>query len=612
MSEQMEQRAAGSEVILSAVDVVKEFSVKGKPPVRALDRVTLQAVRGKVTGLVGADGAGKTTLIRIAAGLLVPTSGTVTLLGLDSVADSLEIQSRIGYMPQKFGLYQDLSVMENLALYADLQGVPMQERRMRYDRLLTMTDLSRYETRRAGALSGGMKQKLGLACALVKSPEVLLLDEPTVGVDPVSRRELWKIVYELVERDQIGVFVSTAYLDEAERCSEVLVFHRGRLLAQGSPAHFTGAMRGRVSLVTPAATVKPRQIYTRLAGSAGLVDVTLRSGRVRAVCEEPGEAPIRDALNGTQVEINAAEPTFEDAFMSLIPQEPASFQIGTTASAVAQDLLEAAVADHDMVVSTASLSKMFGDFAAVKNLSFAVRRGEIFGLLGPNGAGKSTTFRMLCGLLPVSSGEIRVAGQDLRRSRAKARSHLGYMAQQFSLYGQLSVLENLRFFGRVYGLVGKQLKGRINWAFDEFGLGDWQDKAAFALPGGYKQRLAMAAALLHEPEILFLDEPTSGVDPFARREFWLRINGFAEQGVTVVVTTHFMEEAEYCDRMLIMSQGQTLAMGTPTEIRNLVRSEKRPEPTMDDAFIGLAEGRVVIPDSAARPEQAGAADGGRA
>ncbi|MCG6930900.1 MAG: ATP-binding cassette domain-containing protein [Desulfofustis sp.] len=610
MSEQMEQHGAGSEVVLSAAGVVKEFPVKGKPPLRALDGVTLQAARGRVTGLVGADGAGKTTLIRIAAGLLAPTSGTVTLLGLDSVADSLEIQSRIGYMPQKFGLYQDLSVMENLALYADLRGVPMHERQQRYDRLLTMTDLSRYTTRRAGALSGGMKQKLGLACALVKSPEVLLLDEPTVGVDPVSRRELWKIVYELVERDQIGVFVSTAYLDEAERCSDVLVLHRGRLLAQGPPTRFTREMRGRVFLVAAANTMKPRQIYTRLAGSGGIVDVTIRSGRVRTVCEEPGDGPIRDSLNGAQAEINSADPTFEDAFMSLIPREPAPFRIEATASAVSQDRRGSVGVDNDMAVSTTSLYKMFGDFAAVKDLSFGVRHGEIFGLLGPNGAGKSTTFRMLCGLLPASSGEIRVAGQDLRRSRAKARLRLGYMAQQFSLYGQLNVLENLKFFGRVYGLVGKQLHRRIDWAFNEFGLGEWQDKAAFALPGGYKQRLAMAAALLHEPQILFLDEPTSGVDPFARREFWLRINGFAEQGVTVVVTTHFMEEAEYCDRMLIMSQGQTLAMGTPTVIRDLVRSAELPEPTMDDAFIGLAEGRVR-PDSVASGERAGMMDGGR-
>jgi ABC-2 type transport system ATP-binding protein len=241
-------------------------------------------------------------------------------------------------------------------------------------------------------------------------------------------------------------------------------------------------------------------------------------------------------------------------------------------------------------VTTNSLCKTFGDFTAVSNLTLEVRQGEIFGLLGPNGAGKSTTFRMLCGLLPATSGDIRVAGRNLRHSRAKARARLGYMAQQFSLYGQLSVTENFKFFGRAYGLSGSRLKERMAWAFDEFGLDDWQDKPAALLPGGYKQRLSMATALLHEPDILFLDEPTSGVDPFARREFWLRINGFAEQGVTVIVTTHFMEEAEYCDRMVIISRGKTLAMGTPGEIRSLARTPENPDPTMDDAFIVLSQG----------------------
>jgi len=585
------------EVILSAVNVCKEFAAKGKPPFKALDNVSLTALRGRVTGLVGADGAGKTTLIRIAAGLLVPTSGKMTLLGLDSAADSLEIQSRVGYMPQKFGLYQDLSVMENLSLYADLQGVPKRERQGRYDRLLAMTDLARYTARRAGALSGGMKQKLGLACALVKSPELLLLDEPTVGVDPVSRRELWKIVYELVEKDNIGVFVSTAYLDEAERCSDVLVLHKGKLLAEGPPTRFTEAVAGCVSLIAPGEGTTSRQIYTQMAGGRGVLDTTIRSGRVRVVWKQESPASVTDALLCSDCEIAAATPTFEDAFMALIPRDHTSFQIGDAGDKTGQQRSLSVPQNHeaqDVVVSTSRLCKMFGDFAAVKDLGFAVQRGEIFGLLGPNGAGKSTTFRMLCGLLPASSGDIRVAGHDLRRSRAKARAHLGYMAQQFSLYGQLTVLENLKFFGKVYGLSGKKLQARISWAFTEFGLGDWQDKQAFGLPGGYKQRLAMAAALLHEPEILFLDEPTSGVDPFARREFWLRINGFAEQGVTVVVTTHFMEEAEYCDRMLIMTQGQVLAMGTPREIRHLVRTEANPEPTMDDAFIGLAEGAVAV------------------
>lgn len=576
--------------VLTVKHLTKEFTSQKNQLSRALQDVSFTAFGGRVTGLVGADGAGKTTLIRIATGLLVPTSGSVSVLGLDSVADSLKIQSRVGYMPQKFGLYEDLTVSENMDLYADLQGVPPREREERYLRLLDMTGLGSFPRRRAGDLSGGMKQKLGLACALIKSPKILLLDEPTVGVDPVSRRELWKIIYELVEKDRIGVFVSTAYLDEAERCNHLVVLHEGQVLAEGTPKEFMQQKEGMVFTVAPTAGSKLRQIYTRLVGRNHIAHATIRSGRVRVVTDIIGSEPVTAAMKGERVvETESIDANFEDAFMSLIPHGEYHYQAGDTTAVSA----ETPVQEKEIVVRTRDLQKFFGTFEAVKKLSFEVRRGEIFGLLGPNGAGKSTTFRMLCGLLDASAGEISVAGYNLRHSRARARSRLGYMAQQFSMYGQLSVRENLRFFGKAYGLGAGQLKQRLDWAFEEFALGKWGDVSAISLPGGFKQRLAMAAALLHEPDILFLDEPTSGVDPFARREFWLRIIGFAEQGVTVVVTTHFMEEAEYCDRMLIMSRGDTLAMGTPGEIRDLVRSEDNPQPSIDDAFIALAEGMVV-------------------
>ena len=520
---------------------------------------------------------------------MFPTAGTVTVLGLDSVIDTIDIQSRVGYMPQKFGLYQDLTVKENMDLYADLQGVPPSQRKDRYHRLLQMTGLEPYTRRRAGALSGGMKQKLGLACSLIKSPEMLLLDEPTVGVDPISRRELWKIVYELVEKDGIGVLLSTAYLDEAERCDHVVVLHEGEKLAEGTPREFKERVKQRVALVDPPTDIKPRQIQTSLIGRAHIVDATIRSGKVRVVTDVYGTEAVVDALpEKWSATIKSTPPTFEDAFMTLIPHKESRFQINSVDETSGKTIL-----NEEVVVQTRLLQKFFGDFEAVKGLTFEVRRGEIFGLLGPNGAGKSTTFRMLCGLLNASSGEISVAGHDLRNSPSRARSRLGYMAQQFSLYSQLSVQENLNFFGKAYGLGGDRLRLRLEWAFTEFGLDKWRDKAAGQLPGGYKQRLAMAASLLHEPEILFLDEPTSGVDPLARREFWLRINGFAEQGVTVVVTTHFMEESEYCDRMLIMSLGESLAVGTPSEIRALAHSKENPEPTIEDAFIALAQGDIA-------------------
>jgi len=582
------QTAASTEVVLAVRNLEKTFSSKKGPAIQALRDVSLNALRGQVTGLVGADGAGKTTLIRTAAGLIVPTAGSVTVLGFDSVVDTIEIQSRVGYMPQKFGLYQDLTVKENMDLYADLQGVPSSERKDRYHRLLQMTGLEPYTRRMAGALSGGMKQKLGLACSLIKSPEMLLLDEPTVGVDPISRRELWKIVYELVERDGIGVLLSTAYLDEAERCDHVVVLHEGKKLAEGTPREFKERVGQKVVLVDPPPDIKPRQIHTHLVGKAHIIDATIRSGRVRVVTDVYGTQAVADALpEKWPATIKNTPPTFEDAFMTLIPHKESRFQINPV-----DETSGKTIRNEEVVVQTRSLQKSFGDFEAVKRLTFEVHHGEIFGLLGPNGAGKSTTFRMLCGLLSASAGEISVAGYDLRNSPSRARSRLGYMAQQFSLYGQLSVQENLSFFGRAYGLGGNRLRLRLEWAFEEFGLGKWHDKAAGQLPGGYKQRLAMAASLLHEPDILFLDEPTSGVDPLARREFWLRINGFAEQGVTVVVTTHFMEESEYCDRMLIMSLGESLAMGTPSEIRALARSKENPEPTIEDAFIALAEGTI--------------------
>lgn len=579
------------ETLLAVTDLVKTFASKNEQPVRALRGVSLSAESGRVTGLVGADGAGKTTLMRIAAGLLAPTHGSVRVLGLDSTQRTIAVQRRIGYMPQKFGLYQDLTVAENLDLYADLQGVAQPQRKRQVEHLTRMTGLSEFTGRWAGALSGGMKQKLGLACSLIKSPRLLLLDEPTVGVDPVSRIELWRIVYDLVENEGVGVLLSTAYLDEAERCHHVVVLHEGQKLDEGPPDAFKQQVSGRVFLLSPPDGVKPRQIQTDLASREIIVDATIRSGRVRVLVarDADSDALTADLPPSRRPSIERVEPTFEDAFMALITKSSGGRDISPGKPNCGNTPIGK---NGDLMVRSDALLKRFGDFEAVKRLSFDVHRGEIFGLLGPNGAGKSTTFRMLCGLLKATGGDIQVAGRDLRRSPARARARLGYMAQQFSLYRQLSVRENLIFYGRAYGLDRTRLGKRLEWAFTEFDLFHWKNHAAGSLPGGYKQRLAMAAALLHEPEILFLDEPTSGVDPLARREFWLRINSFAQQGMTVVVTTHFMEESEYCDRMLIMSRGEKLALGTPEEIRLLARTADNPDPTVEEAFVALATGEV--------------------
>ena len=577
-------------IVLDGRELHMRFYPKGEQPVTALAGLSVSAKRGEVTGFVGPDGAGKTTLLRIAAGLLVPTGGHMSVLGFDAVNEIDAIRSRIGYMPQHFGLYEDLTVQENLDLYADLQSVLKPERTGRYGRLLQMTGLGPFTDRRAGRLSGGMKQKLALACCLVKSPEMLILDEPTVGVDPVSRRDLWEIVYELVEEDGIGVVLSTAYLDEAERCHHVVLLHEGELLDQGPPREFHKRVRNRVYLVTPAAGVEARNVQSALARRADVIDAVIRSGRIRTVFAADATGATPDLPAEYFTAISAAAPVFEDAFVdALVAQGIAQHLHGPGTPSSGE---HTAAGRSEAVVRVKDLMKKFGDFTAVQDINFEVRRGEVFGLLGPNGAGKTTTFRMLCGLLPASGGEISVAGHDLRRSPAEARSRIGYMAQKFSLYQQLSVTQNLRFYGKAYGLAGARLRKRIDRALDEFNLRARRHLAAGGLPGGYRQRLAMAAAMLHEPDILFLDEPTSGADPLARREFWLRINGFARAGVTVVVTTHFMEEAEFCDHMVIMSRGRTLAKGTPADIRALARTHENPEPTVEDAFIDLAEGRI--------------------
>jgi len=575
--------ATAAAIIFEAVS--KTF-VAGGRTIKALDTVDILTQPGRVTGLIGPDGAGKTTLMRLAAGLLVPDSGSIKVLGIDVVQQPLTVQSSVGYMPQRFGLYEDLSVQENLDLYADLQGVDKDERAARYRELMHMTGLGPFTRRLAGRLSGGMKQKLGLACTLVRPPRLLLLDEPTVGVDPVSRRELWAIVYRQVRDEGMSVLLSTAYLDEAERCDEVILMHQGKQLGQGPPGSFSKPLRGR-SFHVSATSISKRALQGQLSALPGIVDAIIEGEQVRVVTVLSGMPALPEALASAEgLTIMPAEPIFEDAFIAALKGKQAP---GTQPATEISLRPVAPSADGSAVIQVRDLQRRFGDFYAVKGVSFSVQRGEIFGLLGANGAGKSTTFRMLCGLLPVSAGEVHVAGLDLRFAAARARGRLGYMAQRFSLYVDLTVLQNLHFFASAYGLGRVQSRRRIAWALETFELTEYSNAAGGDLPLGYKQRLAMAAALMHEPDILFLDEPTSGVDPLARREFWQRINALAESGVTVLVTTHFMDEANYCDRLVIMAEGEVLAEGTPADMRASFRSTDRPDPTMEDAFIGLIE-----------------------
>ena len=591
------------ESIVIATDLNKTFKAeqKGLDDVQALQGINMQIKTGQLTALVGPDGAGKTTFLRLIAGLYKPTAGSLEVLGMDVAKDPQSVQDRISYMPQKFGLYEDLSIQENLDLYADLHGVPMNVRKERFARLLKITDLARFTERPAGKLSGGMKQKLGLACTLVRSPELLLLDEPSVGVDPLSRRDLWSIIEQLVREENLSVILSTAYMDEAERCHEVYVMLDGQVLKQGTPDELTAQAQAQTWQVKPRPDMKARVLQAHLLDNQHYIaDAVPKGDVVRFITRTESPSLPADLLpKGVVAEPRAAE--LEDAFMLLLHEAKHIQKTVLAQENLALDPSITLIENSDPpqvkteqnvkqqlekpVIVVKDLVRTFGDFTAVASTSFDVSRGEIFGLLGPNGAGKTTTFRMLCGLLPASSGMLEVAGMNLRTARAQARAKIGYVSQKFALYGNLSVLDNLKFFGGAYGLSGKQLKQQIDKALLQFELKPHAKSGD--LPNGFKQRLSMAAALLHQPEIIFLDEPTSGIDPLARRSFWYTIGELANQGMTIIVTTHFMEEAEYCDRIAIQDAGKLLAIGTPQQIRGMAQLEGVND--MNSAFIAIVE-----------------------
>ena len=565
------------EAVAIVHELTKRFTPDAPP---ALDAISFSIKCGHVTGVAGPDGAGKTTLMRLMAGLLVPTEGSLTVCGYDTIKDSIALHHAIGYMPQRFGLYDDLTVLENLTLYADLRGVVGQARSEAFERLLTFTDLARFTSRLAGNLSGGMKQKLGLACAMLKSPRLLLLDEPSVGVDPISRRELWRMVHALTH-DGVAVVWTTAYLDEAENCAEVIVLNNGGLLYKGDPKAMTAHIGDRVFLVEGAGKER-RTLLTHALSRPEIIDGVLQGDSVRLVVKEGAPAPTRQELESAEpIKIEPAKPRFEDAFVAMLGGQPKrTLDVKAARQAASKE---------SAAVEAVNLTKKFGDFTAADHISFSIKRGEIFGLLGPNGAGKSTTFKMMCGLLRPTGGTALVDGYDLYRAPSAARGRLGYMAQKFSLYGDLSVRQNLDFFGGAYGLWGAKKRDAIDRVVAAFDLGPHLGVNAGTLPLGFKQRLALSCAILHNPPVLFLDEPTSGVDPITRREFWGYINSMIATGVTVMVTTHFMDEAEYCDRVALIYRGKNIAIDTPDALQARVRTPALPNPTLEDAFIALIE-----------------------
>lgn len=597
--------------------VTKTYAGPGGMPVHALRDLSVELPeRSGFTALIGPDGAGKSTFLKLLCGLEAPDTGLVSVLGRAPDPDDETLVSRVAFMPQTSGLYRELSCMENLMLFSRLFGLDDGRGRKRALELLRLFGLGPFGARAAGKLSGGMRQKLALACSLLSSPELLLLDEPTVGVDPLSRRELWSVLFERVRSGGQQCIFSTAYIEEAQAADRVLFLYEGRLIAQDTPGGLLEQARGLTwsvdmgalppeeaknlqrALMQDVAAVDPTLGWLDAVPRQGRMDLLLAPGRTLPEMKLPERAALipRDA----QLEDIYALLTFQ----SRKQQDGAA----TAAGGPVIDVRD--VRTHQPQVPPCAakpvvaegIRRTFGNFVAVDDTTFDVQAGEIFGLLGPNGAGKTTTFRMLCSLLAASAGRIEIAGCDLKHAKSDARAKIGYVAQKFSLYGRLSVRENLMFFGRSFGLRGQKLKDRVEELLADFGLDGRDSQNAENLPEGAKRNLSIACALIHSPEILFLDEATSGADLAARRALWRRLVDLAHRGTAVVITTHFMEEAEYCDRFLIQDAGRIIALGAPHEIRRQacrVLDGGNPRPSIEEAFIAIVQAGRSSPATAA-------------
>ena len=565
--------------------LTKQFN---KGELTALDNISCIIESNKITGFIGPDGAGKTTLLRMLAGILTPNSGTITIDGItldiyeEHRSDFLsihELQKMTSYMPQKFGLYEDLTVTENLELYAQLQRLDGAKKQKAFENVLQMTKLANFANRLAGNLSGGMKQKLGLACALLKKPKILILDEPSVGVDPISRHDLIGMVNSMLDKNTT-VLWSTAYLDEAENLDHVILLNEGKVIFQGNPEEAIDKVKGRV-YVFPDVTEDKRKFASHLLKIDGVIDSVIAGKDVKIVTNGRNIHEIHSELKNIG-EPKSISPLFEDACVDILGG------MTENESPVLQYINDVKFSGSDAnVVEAINLTKRFGDFVAVDDVSFAVKPGRIFGLLGPNGSGKSTTFRMLCGLLRQNSGTAKIAGIDIADMGSDAKMNIGYMAQKFSLYSMLSVRQNLDFFSGAYRLTGKDRRNAVESMIEIFHFEDIQSINAGVLSLGFKQRLALACAIMHKPPVLFLDEPTSGVDPITRKEFWMHINAMVSKGMSVVVTTHFMDEAENCDEIALVYRGKIRALGSPDDLKEICKDEANP--TLEQAFIKIIE-----------------------
>ncbi|MHC5612457.1 MAG: ATP-binding cassette domain-containing protein [Nostoc sp.] len=518
--------------------------------------------KGEMFGLIGPDGAGKTSTFHILGGVMEATAGEVQIFN----QPARDARLITGYLTQQFSLYLDLSIDENLRYAAGLRQVAddlLQKRRNKY---LKLMNLERFGDRLVGQLSGGMKQKLALCCALVSQPEVLLLDEPTTGVDPVSRREFWDVLAEL-SAEGMTIVVATPYLDEAERCNRVALMYSGQIHEIGTPADLRANL-GLHRLEVRTANLEATEQILSQTTQTNIVDVQTFGDRLDVLVKDinSGEIQVRELLQQHQLpspSIEYGEPTLENVFVTRLRQQgsvPQFFPFPRFRKRGQGETKKVAIYAHN-------LSRIFGKFQAVKDVNVEIHYGEIFGLLGANGAGKTTTIKMLCGLLEPSGGEISLGGETGNLRSADLRRRIGYMSQKFTLYDDLTILQNLEFYSGVYGVPRKLRREKIDWVIATCGLEGQANMITGQLPGGWKQRVAFGACVMHEPDILFLDEPTSGVDPLARRQFWKLINDFARNGTAILVTTHYLEEAEQCNRMSFMVAGETVIEGSPSSVK---------------------------------------------
>jgi ABC-2 type transport system ATP-binding protein len=536
---------------------------KNYGPVEAVRGINFEVRPREIFGLIGPDGAGKTSTFQILAGVMEATSGIADIFA----RPAREMRSQTGYLTQTFSLYPDLTVAENIRYSGDLRRIPPQDILDRGNQYLRMFDMDRFTNRLAGKLSGGMRQKLSLICALVPQPRVLLLDEPTTGVDPVSRREFWDVLAHL-SAGGLTILVATPYLDEAERCHRIAFMHQGRFLEIGTPRELCASLGAKRIELRAADLRKTETILSRLTAShLDILDVQRFGDRLDLLVHDPAEVEpaVRKGLESEGValeEMLIDHPTLENVFVAKLRSLGQSAATADFPARLDHTRLRGQIA-----VGASNLTKQFGDFTAVHNVSLQIRNGEVYGLLGANGAGKTTTIRMLCGLLEPTSGAMELAGTFGNLRTESIRKRIGYMSQKFSLYDDLTIRENLDFFAGVYGVPAEQREEKIRWVLSFSGLDGKQDQITGSLPGGWKQRVAFGAAIMHEPDILFLDEPTSGVDPLARRAFWTLINRLADTGAAILVTTHYLEEAEQCNRLGMMVAGELVAEGTPSGIK---------------------------------------------